>query len=50
MPKAAINGIELYYEEAGEGYPLIWSHEFAGDYRSWEAQMRFFSRRYRVIT
>ena len=50
MPKAKINGIEIYYEEAGEGYPLIWSHEFAGDYRSWEAQMRFFSRRYRVIT
>jgi pimeloyl-ACP methyl ester carboxylesterase len=50
MPKATINGIEIYYEEAGEGYPLIWSHEFAGDYRSWEAQMRFFSRRYRVIT
>ena len=50
MPKSEINGINLYYEEAGEGYPLIWSHEFAGDYRSWEAQMRFFSRRYRVIT
>jgi pimeloyl-ACP methyl ester carboxylesterase len=50
MPKAKINGIEIYYEEAGEGYPLIWSHEFAGDYRSWEAQMRFFSRRYRVVT
>ena len=50
MPKAEVNGINIYYEEAGEGYPLIWSHEFAGDYRSWETQMRFFSRRYRVIT
>jgi pimeloyl-ACP methyl ester carboxylesterase len=50
MPKSEINGINIYYEEAGEGYPLIWSHEFAGDYRSWEAQLRFFSRRYRVIT
>ena len=50
MPKAKINGIEIYYEEAGEGYPLVWSHEFAGDYRSWETQVRFFSRRYRVVT
>src|SRR5919198_1983226 len=50
MPTARINGVELYYEEAGEGYPLIFSHEFAGDYRSWESQVRFFSRRYRVIT
>jgi pimeloyl-ACP methyl ester carboxylesterase len=50
MPMARVNGVELYYEETGEGYPLILSHEFAGDYRSWEPQVRFFSRRYRVIT
>jgi pimeloyl-ACP methyl ester carboxylesterase len=50
MPMARINGVELYYEQAGEGYPLVFSHEFAGDYRSWEAQVRYFTRRYRVIT
>ena len=50
MPKAPIGGIELYYEEAGTGYPLIFCHEFAGDLRSWEPQVRYFSRRYRVIT
>ena len=50
MPKALINGINLYYEDHGEGYPLVWSHEFAGDHRSWETQVRFFTRRYRVIT
>ena len=50
MPKALINGVNLYYEVHGDGFPLVWSHEFAGDYRSWEAQVRFFSRRYRVIT
>jgi pimeloyl-ACP methyl ester carboxylesterase len=50
MPTARINGVELYYEQTGEGYPLVFSHEFAGDYRSWESQVRFFSRRYRVIT
>jgi pimeloyl-ACP methyl ester carboxylesterase len=50
MPIARVNGVNIFYEEHGEGYPLIWSHEFAGDYRSWETQVRFFSRRYRVIT
>ncbi len=50
MPQAPINGINIYYESHGEGYPLVWSHEFAGDYRSWEPQVRFFTRRYRVIT
>ncbi len=50
MPVARINGVGLYFEVTGEGFPLIFSHEFAGDYRSWEPQVRFFSRRYRVIT
>ena len=50
MPKALINGVNLYYEVHGEGYPLVWCHEFAGDYRSWETQVRFFTRRYQVIT
>jgi len=45
----AEDGVQLYYEEAGEGVPLVFVHEFAGDHRSWEAQMRFFSRRHRCI-
>ncbi len=50
MPKALINGVNLYYEVTGQGFPLVWSHEFAGDYRSWDPQVKFFSRRYQVIT
>ena len=50
MPLAAMNdGTRLYYESTGSGYPLLFSHEFAGDYRSWEPQVRYFARRYRVI-
>lgn len=49
MPQARVNGIQLHYEEAGQGLPLVFVHEFAGDMRSWEPQMRFFSRRYRTI-
>ena len=50
MAIARVNGVTLYYEETGSGFPLIWCHEFGGDYRSWEPQVRYFSRRYRVIT
>ncbi len=43
------DNVKLHYEEAGSGKPIIFVHEFAGDCRSWEAQMRHFSRRYRCI-
>lgn len=44
------DGVALYYEETGSGTPIVFAHEFAGDYRSWEPQVRHFSRRYRCIT
>lgn len=50
MPLAPINGVEIYYEDIGQGYPVVFAHEFAGDYRSWVPQVRFFARRYRTIT
>ncbi|HTT81257.1 MAG TPA: alpha/beta hydrolase, partial [Stellaceae bacterium] len=43
------DGIKLYYEEAGVGHPVVFVHEFAGDHRSYEPQLRFFARRYRSI-
>ena len=49
MPTAHLNGTRLYYEVTGNGFPIVFIHEFAGDYRSWEPQVRFFSRRYRVV-
>jgi pimeloyl-ACP methyl ester carboxylesterase len=47
---AGVNGVDLHWEETGRGAPLVWSHEFGGDFRSWEPQVRYFSRRYRVVT
>jgi len=43
------DGVKLHYEEAGEGTPIVFVHEFAGDLRSWEPQLAHFSRRYRCI-
>ena len=43
------DGIKLYYEEVGSGIPIVLVHEFAGDLRSYEMQMRYFGQRYRCI-
>jgi pimeloyl-ACP methyl ester carboxylesterase len=44
------DGVTLHVEETGEGEPLLFIHEFAGDHRSWEPQVRFFSASFRCIT
>jgi 3-oxoadipate enol-lactonase len=41
--------VKLHYEEVGQGTPILFVHEFAGDHRSWEPQMREFGKRYRCI-
>lgn len=49
MPYAAARGARLYYEDTGRGTPIVFVHEFSGDLRSWEDQVRHFSRRHRCI-
>ena len=44
------DGVKLHFEETGSGTPIVFAHEFAGDLRSWEPQVRHFARRYRCIT
>jgi len=46
----AQDGTRLFYEEAGEGTPVVFIHEYAGDWRTWEPQMRHFSRSHRCVT
>jgi 3-oxoadipate enol-lactonase len=50
VPYARVNGIELYYEEHGRGYPLVLAHGAGGNHLSWWQQVPFFSRHYRTIT
>ena len=50
MSFANANGVKLYVEETGTGYPIVFVHEFAADHREWETQVRYFSRNYRCIT
>src|SRR5690242_9335251 len=43
------DNVKLYYEEVGSGIPVVFVHEFAGDTRFYEMQMRYFGQRYRCI-
>ncbi len=45
----ASDGTRLWVEEAGSGSAILFLHEFGGDHRSWEPQMRAFARRHRCI-
>lgn len=44
------DGVGLHHEETGAGAPVLFVHEFAGDHRSWEPQVRALSRRYLCVT
>ena len=49
MPYAQSQGARLYYEETGSGTPILFIHEYGGDHRSWEDQVRHFGRGWRCI-
>ena len=50
MPKLHIHDIDLYYEITGHGQPVLFIHGLGSSTRDWEAQVRFFSKHYQVIT
>jgi pimeloyl-ACP methyl ester carboxylesterase len=50
MPYLTVNGVNLYFQTHGDGEPLVFCHEFAGDARSWQPQVDAFAGRYRCVT
>ena len=50
MPTADINGIQLYYEEYGSGFPIVFAHGAGGNHMSWWQQVPILSRHYRCIS
>ena len=49
MPYAKLPEVELYYEEAGEGYPIVLGHGGFSDITEWDPQVAALAERYRVI-
>ncbi len=49
MSTAKINGINIYYESHGTGFPLVFAYGIGGNTTEWEPQIPVFSQRYRFI-
>jgi pimeloyl-ACP methyl ester carboxylesterase len=49
MPYASVNGIKIYYEIYGDGYPLALIGGLGSQIQSWAAQIPIYSRHFRVI-
>jgi 3-oxoadipate enol-lactonase len=50
MPTLDVNGINLYYEEHGKGFPIVLAHGAGGNHMSWWQQVPVLSRIFRCIT
>lgn len=49
MPRVRVNGIHLFFEEAGTGPPIIFVHAYPMGRTMWAPQVAHFQRRYRAI-
>lgn len=49
MPRVEANGIETYYEDYGEGEPLVVLHGATADHQVWAEQLQPLTDEYRVI-
>lgn len=45
-----VNGVRLFYEETGNGEPLVMAHGSWGDHHNWDLVVPALAERYRVIT
>jgi 3-oxoadipate enol-lactonase len=50
MPKISTNVIKLYYEDQGQGPPLVLIHGLGSSTFDWRFQVPEFSKSYRIIT
>lgn len=50
MAQLNINDTSFEYVEKGTGEPVVFVHGSASDWRTWQHQLGYFSKRYRTIT
>ena len=49
MPSIDVDGVSLYYERAGNGEPIVFSHGIPTDYRAWGSQVEALSKSYATV-
>src|SRR5262249_858883 len=49
MPYASVDGIQLYFEEHGDGTPLVLVHGFTGSGQDWTDHLPAFTAKHRVV-
>lgn len=50
MPFCKIRGVNLYFDEAGTGEPLLFLHGLGSSSEDWEYQVPYFAKKFKVIT
>jgi 3-oxoadipate enol-lactonase len=50
MPKLRVGEIDLYYETAGQGQPILFIHGLGSSGRDWDLQVALFAQHYQVVT
>jgi 3-oxoadipate enol-lactonase len=50
LPTALLDDIDLYYQDYGKGFPVVFAHGAGGNHISWWQQVPVLSRQYRCIT
>jgi len=49
MPYFQSGDVKLFYQDEGQGEPLVFLHGFTFDHRTWQPQLDFFSTNYRIL-
>jgi pimeloyl-ACP methyl ester carboxylesterase len=50
MPHLRVNDVELFYDEAGDGDPLVLVHGSWGDHSNWQGVVPTLTQSFRVVT
>lgn len=49
MPHLTRDGVKIYYEDHGQGLPVLFSHGFGASTRMWQGQIEAFQDTYRLV-
>jgi pimeloyl-ACP methyl ester carboxylesterase len=49
MPYVETSGARIFYQITGQGTPIVFVHEFGGDHRSWDDQVRHLARGHQCV-